>query len=143
MLEIRDVRPEDIPDIIKTEKECFTSDAWCEDDFYYRLNEQGFITLCALCDGEYAGYIAASLFGDLNIDSVAVLKSYRRRGIASALIKKLLDTGHECCFLEVRESNHAARELYKSLGFAEIAKRPGYYDYPLEDAVIMKSEKIE
>lgn len=140
MIEIRNARPEDIPDIIKTENECFTSDTWCEDDFIYRLGEEGFITLCALYDGEYAGYIAASFFWDLNIDSLAVLESCRRRGVASALIKKLLDMGHECCFLEVRESNHPARELYKSLGFTEIHVRKDYYEFPTENAIIMKAE---
>lgn len=141
MLEIRAAEPKDIPDILNTEKECFTSDAWCEDDFQYRFSEDGFITLCAFCDGEYAGYIAASLFGDLNIDSVAVPNSFRRKGIASALIKSVLESGEwEAAFLEVRESNYAARALYKKLGFQQIAVRKDYYGCPTENAIIMKAE---
>lgn len=140
MLEIRNARPDDIPDIIRTEKECFTSDAWCEDDFHYRFGEEGFITLCAFYDDEFAGYIAASFFGDMNIDSVAVLRSYRRKGIASALIKKVLDREWDAAFLEVRESNTAARALYEKLGFSKIAVRKDYYECPTENAIIMKAE---
>lgn len=140
MIEIRTAETADIPDIMNTEKECFTSDAWCEDDFHYRFSENGFITLCAFCNGEYAGYIAASLFGDMNIDSVAILNRCRRKGVASALIKKVLESGEwEAAFLEVRESNYAARALYKKLGFQEIAVRKDYYGFPTENAIIMKA----
>jgi ribosomal protein S18 acetylase RimI-like enzyme len=46
-----------------------------------------------------------------------------------------------CCgtvFLEVRESNKAARNLYLSLGFQELGRRPEYYETPLEPAIVMK-----
>jgi ribosomal-protein-alanine N-acetyltransferase len=37
----------------------------------------------------------------------------------------------------VRVSNAAARALYESLGFREVAVRRGYYRDPEEDAVVM------
>ena len=40
-------------------------------------------------------------------------------------------------FLEVRESNVAAVELYKSYGFVSTGKRKGYYSNPKEDALLM------
>jgi ribosomal-protein-alanine N-acetyltransferase len=42
--------------------------------------------------------------------------------------------------LEVRVSNHAARALYESLGFHEIAIRKGYYRDPDEDGLVMARE---
>ena len=41
-------------------------------------------------------------------------------------------------FLEVRADNPHAIALYASLGFEEIAVRPGYYQPEGVDAVIMK-----
>ena len=38
-------------------------------------------------------------------------------------------------FLEVRESNQAARGLYSKLGFRETGSRPAYYSHPVEDAI--------
>ena len=39
--------------------------------------------------------------------------------------------------LEVRVSNTAARSLYAKKGFSDVGIRPGYYEKPREDAVIM------
>ena len=40
--------------------------------------------------------------------------------------------------LEVRASNQAALGFYRSLGFSETGRRPGYYADPVEDAVLMR-----
>ena len=41
-------------------------------------------------------------------------------------------------FLEVRESNLAARDLFRKLGFEQVGVRPGYYDHPAEAAIVMR-----
>ena len=48
--------------------------------------------------------------------------------------------GVESVFLEVRESNHAARTLYASRAFQGIGRRRGYYRVPMEDALLLKRE---
>jgi ribosomal-protein-alanine N-acetyltransferase len=40
--------------------------------------------------------------------------------------------------LEVRRSNVAAQGFYRSVGFVEEGRRPGYYADPIEDAVLMR-----
>ena len=40
--------------------------------------------------------------------------------------------------LEVRESNQSALAFYGSLGFVEEGRRHGYYDEPVEDAILMR-----
>jgi len=42
-------------------------------------------------------------------------------------------------YLEVRESNLAARELYRGFAFAEVSRRADYYRRPVEDAVILRA----
>jgi ribosomal-protein-alanine N-acetyltransferase len=75
------------------------------------------------------------------IESLAVSTSWRRRGIARRLCADLLGWAHARgatqASLEVRISNTAARSLYESLGFHEVAIRRGYYRDPVEDALVM------
>ncbi len=42
------------------------------------------------------------------------------------------------CFLEVRESNQAARALYARCGFEPVGRRRHYYQNPSEDALILQ-----
>lgn len=143
MIEIKKASVADIPAMLEVEKRCFCSEAWSESDFEYSMNNSGHTFLCAFCDGAFAGYIAASEFGDLNIDSIAVVPQYRRRGIAKKLLETVLEESTaEAAFLEVRISNFPAICLYKSFGFEEIYIRKGYYLEPFEDALIMKKELI-
>jgi len=44
--------------------------------------------------------------------------------------------------LEVRPSNTAAVTLYKKLGFAEIGRRPNFYSFPREDALLMRIDFV-
>jgi ribosomal-protein-alanine N-acetyltransferase len=75
--------------------------------------------------------------GESEILNLAVHPSCRRRGIARALLYDVLGLAGEW-FLEVRESNLAAIELYQSLGFKAVGRRPAYYTEPLESGIVMK-----
>jgi len=89
-----------------------------------------------------AGYIVArESAGELHINNVAVRDQYRRRGIGSALLSRIMETAKrlkvQVAFLEVRSGNQAAQALYQKIGFQAIARRPDYYSDPREDAVVM------
>ncbi len=64
------------------------------------------------------------------IANVAVHPDYRRRGIARALTQRALDhaQGHGAAsaWLQVREDNPSAYELYRSLGFVDRARRTSW-----------------
>lgn len=75
---------------------------------------------------------------EIELLSLTVEPGFRRRGIASALLGKMLAHGSGTCFLEVRKSNVAARALYRRFGFSESGLRPAYYHRPVEDAVVMR-----
>lgn len=134
---------DDIDAILEAERVCFTH-PWTREDFAAAL-DCGYVCLAARLGGALAGYaVAITVADEATVANVAVLPEFRRRGAAKALLTASLDScrerGAEVCFLEVRGSNKAARELYESFGFAEIAVRRGYYESPVEDAVIMKKE---
>lgn len=91
---------------------------------------------------QVAGYVVARVTaGELHINNVGVRDEYRRRGIGSTLLNRLLDEarqrGVKAAFLEVRSGNTAAQGLYEKCGFKAIARRANYYSDPREDAVVM------
>ncbi|HXG54762.1 MAG TPA: ribosomal protein S18-alanine N-acetyltransferase [Vicinamibacterales bacterium] len=76
--------------------------------------------------------------GELHINTLAVDRGARRRGIARKLLKHILDeTAVVRATLEVRRSNTAAQKLYEGLGFISTAVRQRYYSNPDEDALIL------
>ena len=84
------------------------------------------------------------------IGNVAVRPAFRRRGIADALLHALEILGRErelsFLTLEVRAGNAPAIALYEKNGYVRAGRRPGYYDHPKEDAILMtyylKQEKL-
>lgn len=69
--------------------------------------------------------------GEAHILNICVDPDHRRQGYAKALLHQSIATvivkGAGVIFLEVRESNHSAIELYESMGFVEIGRRADYY----------------
>ena len=57
--------------------------------------------------------------------------------IVKQMILESAKRGISVLYLEVRESNRAARELYRACGFEECGVRKGFYRRPTEDAVLM------
>jgi [ribosomal protein S18]-alanine N-acetyltransferase len=85
--------------------------------------------------------------GEAQLLNLTVAESARRQGLGRRLLRRLLGdalgVGAEQCFLEVRESNHAAIALYLREGFAPVARRVAYYPPPAgssqrEDALVMR-----
>lgn len=84
--------------------------------------------------------IAHHLHPEWELENLVVAPDFRRKGLATKLLAALLtrarETNSESVFLEVRESNQAARALYGSLGFEDSGRRKLYYTNPHEDAVL-------
>jgi ribosomal-protein-alanine N-acetyltransferase len=92
--------------------------------------------------GHVAGFLVARHVvpdeSEVELLNLAVAPEFRGKGLGRALLGDLLATGGATVFLEVRESNQAARNLYKSTGFKEVNIRPQYYPDPPEAAIVMK-----
>ena len=78
---------------------------------------------------------------ECELENVVVADRYRRRGLASLLLRALVASARERnlhrILLEVRESNQPARALYKKAGFRENGRRKAYYSHPREDAILL------
>jgi ribosomal protein S18 acetylase RimI-like enzyme len=74
------------------------------------------------------------------LENIVVAENSRRRGLAVRLLGELVDHVRmkqgRSIFLEVRESNQAARALYCRVGFVETRTRKSYYSNPPENAIL-------
>lgn len=138
---VRTMTLADIKRVAELEKECFSL-PWSEASFEDSLARED--TVFLVCEEEEVlGYIGMYLsFEEGEITNVAVAESYRGRGCGNMLIeamkKEAKARNAECILLEVRVSNAPAISLYKKNGFEEIGIRKNFYQYPDEDAIIMK-----
>jgi [ribosomal protein S18]-alanine N-acetyltransferase len=120
------------------------SDPWSANDFRDCV-AAGLPFLVAVGEaGELAGYVIAHWAADEGeILNLGVATHHRRRGIARDLVAAMLQVlaagGVRTAFLEVRESNAAARRLYEEIGFREVGRRPRYYRRPTEDAILLRA----
>lgn len=82
----------------------------------------------------------------MEILNLAVEPAARGKGTGRALIRQAalegVARGAVQVFLEVRESNSAARAFYARLGFTETGRRPAYYREPDEAAVLLARSLI-
>ncbi len=148
-MQIRRAIPDDAPLIAEAEELIF-SDPWSYRDILTTITQSGAICYVARADdGALLSYILGrSIAPEGEIYRIATLPSYRKRGIAYRLLDYALKTerGHglESIFLEVREANTAARNLYRAYGFSELGIRKNYYKNPTDNAVLMvKTDTLE
>ena len=99
-----------------------------------------------LVDPEIRGVILGLCIGsEAEITDVAVSPRFRQAGLGRALVRAFLDVTQrgqvDSVFLEVRASNDAAIALYSGEGFANVGRRPSYYDDG-EDALVLRWESI-
>jgi ribosomal-protein-alanine N-acetyltransferase len=141
-------REGDIAAITAIEQRSFT-DPWSERSFRDVLahSRMYFACLRDQADGYTAprvlGYVVAWFAGGQGeIANLAVDEAARGQGFGSALLNAALEEarrhGTEEVFLEVRDSNLRARQLYESRGFVEVGRRRRYYRRPVEDAIILR-----
>jgi ribosomal-protein-alanine N-acetyltransferase len=98
-------------------------------------------------EGQIVGFCSYwRILDEFHINNLAVLPDYRRQGIASALLARVLAEGAVVgirrATLEVRRSNDSARRLYERFGFATIGVRRAYYTSPVEDAIVLSREDL-
>lgn len=140
--QIRRARIDDSDQIAVIEAESFT-DPWPRDGVRAVLASAGVTGLVAEKDGRVLGYsIARGVAEVAEILDLAVRREWRRAGVATALLQRLLAAfaadGVREVFLEVRESNRAAQALYRAHGFRAAGTRPSYYRNPTEDAILLR-----
>lgn len=143
---IRPFSPDDLNALLKTQHACKTVVAWRARDYETLAGDPRGMILVAESEDrmlpEILGFSALyRVDAEAEIWNLAVDPAHRRKGIARAMLqeacRKLFEAGVRKLFLEVRESNLPALELYLSFGFQQIARRKNYYQNPRESALVL------
>lgn len=138
---IRQMEAADVEAASVIEREVFSM-PWSAEDFLEMVEADYAYYYVAEYEGEIVGCCGIrNIVGEGEITNVAVLPKYRRQGIAKKMmeymLKEAVANGIGDCTLEVRCSNLPAIRLYEGFGFQGEGVRPGFYDRPKEDALIM------
>ncbi len=156
-MHIRPATIADISHIMSLERESATAGHWTEKQYrdVFQSETQTRLLLVAQASPPTAkGHESDKAFGILGfliaqqlppeweLENLVVVPGARRKGIGKRLLNALLaaarKTDNSAVFLEVRESNAAARALYETAGFERIGRRYAYYTSPSEDAILYR-----
>lgn len=140
-LVIRELRASDAEAVSRIEQETFSM-PWSIQDFLEMTEADYAHYYVAEAEGEIAGCCGVrNMAGEGEITNVVVAEKFRQKGIGRKMLEYMLKEapchGIGACTLEVRVSNTPAIRLYESLGFKGEGIRPGFYERPKEDALIM------
>lgn len=141
MLQIDDMRKEDLEQVSTMEAACFSM-PWSKKSFEENLNRSDAVYVVARDGDKVLGYCGAYvILNEADINQVAVEPLHRKKGVGGKMLAALLDklgkAGADAVTLEVRKSNEAAIALYESMGFVTEGIRKNFYEKPVEDALIM------
>ncbi|ASK34820.1 ribosomal protein S18-alanine N-acetyltransferase [Alloalcanivorax mobilis] len=135
----------DLPGVLAIEQAC-QSTPWSEGNFRDCLQSDYHCQVAAV-DGVLAAFmVLSSVLDETHLLNIAVAPAFQRRGLGRWMITEALteavSSGITVMYLEVRASNHGARDLYQQLGFQESGRRKNYYRAGdgREDAVLMWAE---
>lgn len=143
-MEIVFATPDDGSTLAALEAACF-AEPWSPKTLSAALCDKHYVVLLARHAGSTPiGYVLGwSISEEAEFARVGVLPQWRGRGVGALLTRAILETfrarGAELVFLEVRESNIAARRLYEHCGFVEVGRRRNYYSNG-ETALTMRAE---
>jgi ribosomal-protein-alanine N-acetyltransferase len=146
-LRIRKMTVDDIHAVVDLDQKSFSL-PWPERSFRFELTDNP-ASRCwvAELDGKIVGMIVVWLIVDeAHVATVATHPDYRRQGIGKRLLahalQHLMHDGARSSFLEVRESNLAAQEMYRKFGYEATGRRRHYYRDNDEDAILMNLESL-
>ena len=134
----------DLDELVELERQCFAYH-WTREQFLLGLERGVFRLLGLRSDGRLSAYMAFSLIADeMEILNLAVHPDFRRQGLGTRLLERAFEicrkSGIATSFLDVKESNDAAIELYRKFGYVEIGVRKRYYPDTGEDALLFRRD---
>lgn len=139
---IRKMTVEDLAAVVELDQVSFSL-PWPERSFRFEVTDNP-ASRCwvAELDGKIVAMIVVWLIVDeAHVATLATHPEHRRQGIARRLLAhallNLLQEGARSSFLEVRESNLGAQEMYRRFGYEDVGRRRRYYRDNDEDAILM------
>lgn len=141
--EVRAAQVSDVQAMIALERLAGAAAHWAEAAYKQMFSPDAppRVALVLIENSRMYGFVIARLTGaECELENIVVDESSQRKGLGALLMESLVSAARERqvkqILLEVRESNAAARGLYERCGFKVTGRRRGYYDDPVEDAVL-------
>ncbi len=133
---------EDLPSILAMERSAFLT-PWSEESFRHAIEGPNALNLTCRQGDEVIGYLTGVVVIDEAwITNLLIAREHRRCGFARRLLacfmRRAAEKGALHVFLEVRERNEPAHQLYRKLDFQKIGVRIQYYPDTGEDAWVMR-----
>ncbi len=116
---------------------------WSKDDFIRCLRQRNCYGMVAEHEERVVGFMVYELTRKtIHVVNFAVHPEFRRRGVGSQMVAKLISKLSELrrtrVKLEVRETNLPAQLLFRYNGFRAVSVLRRYYDDTPEDAYLMQ-----
>ena len=132
MVEFFPLSEQNFSDVARIDRECLGEESWSENLYRQEINSPDKTYFVAYLNGEAVGFGGyAQVIDEGHIMNIAVTERYRRQGIASLILKKMISSGKEkgitSFTLEVRDGNKPALSLYEKIGFTFVGVRKKYY----------------
>ena len=131
-----------MPDVTAFEHN--SSVGWSKEAVHKELNRRHGLQFVAYddCVNTAIGWCCGFRVGEeAELLRIAVAIDKRRCGVASALLvqfeKVCAEEEVSSIFLEVASRNTSALRLYDKFGYSQVGIRRGYYNNPLDDALVM------
>jgi [ribosomal protein S18]-alanine N-acetyltransferase len=139
---LRPAAATDLDEVVAIERVSFADPPWSRQSFASLLGDPR-VRFTVACAPDVVGYVVTWVVADEGeVANLAVAPDRRRRGVGGRLldgaVADALAAGVRSLYLEVRESNAAARALYSARGFLTVGRRPSYYRNPVEDALLLR-----
>ena len=118
--------------------------AWGAERIGWHVRHPESVVLTARSDRSIAGFAIMRYAEEVaHLNLLAVDPAHRRRGIARRLVTWLEETaltaGTYTIGLELRAQNETAQDFYRTLGYREVGRVPGYYQ-GIEAAIRMERD---
>jgi ribosomal-protein-alanine N-acetyltransferase len=140
---IRAFRPDDAAGLTSILRDAPEAANWTQASYREWMNSPGAVAFVSEGDGRVTGFVIGRQVADeAEVLNLAVAPLARRKGQGGALLNAVVSEfrarGVNRVYLEVRESNVAARAFYAKHGFSQTGKRLKYYRKPEEAAIVME-----
>jgi ribosomal-protein-alanine N-acetyltransferase len=142
---VRGATPDDGAALAEVHAAAFDKPWTAADILRFAGDRGGFALVAQADDGALAGFILCRMIaGETEILTLAVRPTFRRQGIAAALVGEAAGVAAltaDAMFLEVAEDNPGAIALYERTGFQPVGRRRAYYGRagaPAVDALVMR-----
>ena len=130
-----------LPEVLEIENRTFAR-PWSKEDFCLCMEQRNCIATVAELNNRVVGYTVCKILPDhLQILTMAVNPDFRRRGIATQMLKhllsKLTSARRSSVYLRIDERNLPAQMFAKSCGFVVETTDHHFFSEPVADAYQM------